>query len=185
MAERKGKAFKPPISGVGAAFRKYAPGLHQYLLRRIRGNMEVADLTQEIFERFLRVSITDSIRNPQAYLFRIASHVVSDALLEEEQSIVTYDSQVVEKLADNPDLALPDDMAERIGFSQELQYALSQLPDMHRAVILLTVRDGLSHKEVARKTGLSVGTVGLYVCEARARIRTNLSRREGGRDKRL
>jgi RNA polymerase sigma-70 factor (ECF subfamily) len=177
MSEAPVKTTKPAGSAAAAAFRKYAPGLHRYLLRRIQGSSQVADLTQEIFERFLRVTVADSIRNPQAYLFKIASHVVSDALLEAEQSIVTYDSQAVEALADNPELAVPDDVAERIGFSQELQHALSQLSDMHRAVILLTVRDGLSHKEVARKTGLSISTVGLYACEARARIRTTLGRR--------
>src|SRR5687767_12946965 len=117
MAKAKAKVTATVVT---AAFRKYAPELHRYLLRRIRGSAEVADLTQEIFERFSRVTLADSLRNPQAYLFRIASHVVSDVLLEEEQNIVTYNSQMVDELAESPDLALPDDIAERIGFSQEL-----------------------------------------------------------------
>jgi RNA polymerase sigma factor (sigma-70 family) len=174
MSEVEVKTGKPAVSAT-AAFRKYAPALHRYLLRRVRRGSDVADLSQEIFERFLRVPERDSIRHPQAYLFRIASHVVSDALLRDEQSVVSYDSQALDEAAESLELATPDEMAERVGFAQELQFALSQLPDMHRAVILLAIRDGLSHREVACKTGLSVSTVGLYVCEARARIRAALN----------
>lgn len=163
------------ISLAAAAFRKYSPGLHRYLSRRIRGSADVEDLTQEIFERFLRVTAADSIRNPQAYLFRIASHVVSDSLLEDEKCVVTYDSEAADEQTDNPAVTAPGDMSDQIALSQELHRALSQLPDMQRAVILLAIRDGLSHSEVARKTGLSVSTVGLYVCEARARLRVALS----------
>jgi RNA polymerase sigma factor (sigma-70 family) len=175
MPEVKIKLSRAAISLAAAAFRKYSPGLHRYLSRRIRESADVEDLTQEIFERFLRVTVADSIRNPQAYLFRIASHVVSDSLLRNEQSVVTYDSQVADEQADNPEVAAPHDMSDQIALSQVLHRALSQLPDMQRAVILLAVRDGLSHSEVACKTGLSVSTVGLYVCEARARIRAALS----------
>ena len=164
------------ISLAAAAFRKYSPGLHRYLSRRIRGSTSVEDLTQEIFERFLRVTVADSIRNPQAYLFRIASHVVSDSLLRDERTVVMYDSEAADERTENPAVVAPDDMSDQIALSQELQRALSQLPDMQRAVILLAVRDGLSHSEVARRTGLSVSTVGLYVCEARARLRSALSR---------
>jgi len=174
MSKIRAKLSNAALATTVAAFRKYSPALHRYLSRRIRGRVEVADLSQEIFERFLRVTIADSIRNPQAYLFRIASHVVSDSLLKDEQDLVTYDSDAVDTLAEKGELVAPDNVAEQIAFGQELQHALSLLPEMHRAVILLTVRDGLSHAEVARQTGLSVSTVGLYACEARARIRTIL-----------
>lgn len=165
------------VRAVALAFRQYAPRLHRYLLRRIRRNTEVSDLTQEIFERFLRSTQVEAIRNPQAYLFRIASHVVADSLLQDEQSVVTYDSEAVEDAGKRLEHSTPDDLAERLGTAQELQQALHELPAMHAAVLILAVREGLSHKEVARRTGLSVSTVGLYVCEARARLRVLLEER--------
>ena len=176
QARVKGSGSVP--SGAASIFRRYGPALRRYLLRRIRDGSEVADLSQEIFERFLRVQIVDAVRHPQAYLFRIASHVVSDALFRDERSVVTYDSAAVEAAGEGIELAVPDD-SWRIGLAQELEQALAELPDMHRAVVLLAIRDGLSHKEVAEKTGLTVGTVGLYACEARARIRMSLNRRQG------
>jgi RNA polymerase sigma-70 factor (ECF subfamily) len=161
---------------VSAAFRRYAPALHRYLLRRIRRSSEVADLSQEIFERFLRVQDSESVRHPQAYLFRIASHVVSDALTKEEHALVSFDSQAVQRADDSLEHA-SEDHATEIGLAQELDHAIAELSDMHRAVLLLAIRDGLSHREVATRTGLTVSTVGLYVCEARARIRMLLNRR--------
>lgn len=153
------------------AFRRYAPALHRYVLRRMRRSTDVADLTQEIFERFLRVEREDAIRNPQAYLFGIASHVVSDARLREDRSLVTFDSQAVDQVSESLDHALPDTLAEGLDAARELKFALAQLPDTHRAVLLLTKRDGLSYEETARRMNLTVATVTLYVFEARAKVK--------------
>lgn len=177
MTEAKDTTSGSAVRAVSQAFRQYAPRLHRYLVRRIRRNTDVSDLTQEIFERFLRTNHIEAVRNPQAYLFRIASHVVSDSLSQDEQSVVTYDSEVVEDAGRRLEHATPDTLAEHLNLSQELQRGLRELPAMHATVLMLAVRDGLSHKEVARRTGLSVSTVGLYACEARARLRMMLDRR--------
>ncbi len=161
------------------AFREYAPRLHAYLLRRMHGGADIPDLAMEVYERFLRVKRADAIENPRAYLFRIAAHVVGDARRLETQSPVTYDSEAIENAANSLELATADPVTERLDFAQELKdvyRAIGTLPAMHQAVLLLVVRDGLAHKEVARKTGLTVATVKLYVCEARARLRTVLNR---------
>jgi RNA polymerase sigma factor (sigma-70 family) len=165
------------VRAVSAAFQQYAPRLHRYLVRRIRRTVDAEDLTQEIFERFLRSQQLDAVRHPQAYLFRIASHVVADSLSQDERSVVRFDSEMVDDADRSLEHAMPDALAEQLGLAQELQRGLLELPPMHAAVLLLAVRDGLSHKEVARRTGLSVSTVGLYVCEARARIRVSLEGR--------
>jgi RNA polymerase sigma factor (sigma-70 family) len=177
-------AVKPKGQGSASrlasiAFREYAPRLHAYLMRRMHASADVPDLAMEVYERFLRVKRIDAVENPRAYLFRIASHVVGDARRLEAQNPVAYDSVAVESAANNPELATSDPIAERLDFAQELREvyrAIENLPAMHQAVLLLAVRDGLSHKEVAQRTGLTVSTVKLYVCEARARLRTLLNR---------
>jgi DNA-directed RNA polymerase specialized sigma24 family protein len=51
--------------------------LRRFLSSRLpRGSADVADLTQETFLRLLRIKDHEAIRNPQAYLFTVASHVV-------------------------------------------------------------------------------------------------------------
>src|SRR5688572_2975627 len=136
MAGIKTKPASPVSRLTLLAFRKYAPELHRYLLRRIRREADASDLTQEIFERFLRTDKAEMIRNPQAYLFGIASHVVSDARMKEDKSLVTYDSEAVGQAGEELAHALPDDLAERLGMAQELKFALSRLLDTHRAVLL-------------------------------------------------
>lgn len=81
---------------------------------------------------------------------------------------MTYDSDAAEEAGERLDQALPDDMAERLALQQDLKRALAQLPAMHRVVLLLVKRDGLSYQEAARKTRLNVSTVTNYVFEARA-----------------
>src|SRR6267378_6385638 len=103
MSERTAKV--PVARLVALAFRKYAPELHRYIERRMRRPGMAPDLTQDIFERFLQIEDTDVVRNPQAYLYGIASHVVREALFREDQSLVTYDSDAVEETGGRRDHA--------------------------------------------------------------------------------
>jgi RNA polymerase sigma-70 factor, ECF subfamily len=174
LAERKSIA-KPSgaLQRLEAAFSRYSPELYRYVLRRLRRPADAADLTQEIFERFLRSDGLGKARNPQAYLFAIAANVVVDAQLAAGKSLVTYDSQACDALTEvaaNPDL----DMSERMSLAQELKTALAQLPEMQRAAFLLTKWEGLSIQETALRMNLTEGSVTVYVCEARAKLKALL-----------
>lgn len=158
------------------AFSRHAPELYRYILRRLRRPADAADLTQEIFERFIRGEGSGKALNPQAYLFGIAANVVADARLAERKDPVTYDSARCGALAEPAsDAAL--DPAERMGLEQDLKAALARLPDMHRAAFLLTKWEGLSIKETAVRLKLTEGSVMVYVCEARAKLKALLKRR--------
>jgi len=174
MSERKPKVSHTAVSLAALAFRKYAPELHRYVERRLRRPEVAQDLTQDIFERFLQVQEADAVRNPQAYLFGIASHVVREALFREDKSLVDFNSEVVEKHDGQLEHALPDDLAERLSVQQDLKRAFAELPAMHRMVLLLVKRDGLSYEEAAKAAGLHVNTVKTYIFEARARIKVKL-----------
>ncbi|MBS0418355.1 MAG: RNA polymerase sigma factor [Proteobacteria bacterium] len=178
MSERHLKIGHAATRLAALAFRKYAPALHRYIERRMRRPEVAQDLTQDIFERFLQIEDTDVVRNPQAYLFGIASHVVREALFREDQSLVMFDSEAVEEGAQQLDNALPDNVAERLSLQQDLKRALAELPTMHRTVLLLVKRDGLSYEETSRKTRLNVNTVKTYVFEARARVKLILKDRQ-------
>jgi RNA polymerase sigma factor (sigma-70 family) len=178
MSESQPQPRKSAASLAALAFRKYAPELHRYIERRLRKGGNAPDLTQEIFERFLQVRDGDAVRNPQAYLYGIASHVVREALFREDRSLVTFDSEAVEAAGHSLVHALPDNLAERLALQEDLQRALASLPVMHRVVLLLVKRDGLSYEEVSRKTRLSVSTVTSYVFEARAKVKSILKDRQ-------
>ena len=174
---------EPKVAGEQSAlerleeiFRRCTPDLHRYVQRRLRRRSDVPDLTQEIFERFLRGDWRAKVRDPQAYLFGIASHVIADARMAEQKSFVTYDSEVSGKASETLESSVPDS-AERLSFEQELDTALQQLPEAHQLALLLTKRDGLTCREAALRMKTTEGTVRVYVCEARAQLKILLKRR--------
>lgn len=160
------------------AFSRYAPELYRYVLRRLRRPADAADLTQEIFERFLRGEGSGKVHNAQAYLFGIAAHVVADLRLAENKDTVAYDSEVCNALAETTRASMADP-AEEVGLQQELKAALARLPVIHRAAFLLTKWQGLSNQEAAERLGLTEGSVMVYVCEARAKLKTLLKHAHG------
>jgi len=170
------KSKKPSAANrlTALTFQGYAPQLRRYVLRRLRTPEDALDLTQEIFERFMRVDHVEAIRNPQAYLFRIASHVVSEALARDEHSLLTYDSEQALKAAETFDPAAPEPLAEQLGLEHDIRAALQSLPDNHLIALLLVKGEGLSYEEAAREAGLSENTIGTYVKQGRAKLRLAL-----------
>jgi len=160
---------------LGELFRLCSPDLHRYIQRRLRRSMDAADLTQEIFERFIRGDSLARSRDPRAYLFGIASHVVADAKMAERRDIVTYDSELSEQAGAEPPGGESGGV-EDIALQDELSHALEQISEVHRAALLLTKRDGLSCKEAALRMGTTEGSIRVYVCEARAQLKMLLKR---------
>jgi RNA polymerase sigma-70 factor (ECF subfamily) len=154
-------------------FRRCSPDLHRYVQKRLRRSGDAADLTQEIFERFIRGDWRARARNPHAYLFGIASHVVADARMAEQRDVVTYDSEISGRIGETLAITSSDD-PESIALEDEMLRALEQLSEVHRAALLLTKRDGLSCKEAALRMRTTEGSVRVYVCEARAKLKVLL-----------
>lgn len=179
MPEQNVKPNQELANAVAAAFRKYAPELHRYIARRMRNPASAPDLTQEIFERFLQLPSSDTVRNTQGYLYGIASHLVSEFRYREEHSFVAFDSEAVDGAEGRLSHSAADDIADRIALQQEIRCALAKLPPAHRAVLLLVKREGFTYAEVAQKTGLAESTVTKYVFEARARVKMLLKREPG------
>ena len=157
-----------------AAFERYGSELQRYLLRRLERSQDAEDVVQEVFMRLLRVEDKDIIRNPRAYLYGIALHVVREFKARQEKAgtWITLEPDEVARRVEQTDRILPDELPDRIGLQRQIERALRQLPPAHRMVFLLHKRDGFSYEEIAMKLRISVHMVDKYLLQAKVRLRT-------------
>lgn len=139
--------------------------LRRYIARRLGGRRaDAADLTQEVYLRLLRISRPESIRNPEAYLFTIASHVLHQNLLRPSVEPDTADA--IEALEAQDPSCDPAGETARVERLEALSRALAQLPFKAQAALILYRRDGYSLGEVARALGVSEAMVKKYLSRA-------------------
>lgn len=153
--------------------------LSGYLSKRLRGHqVEADDVVQETYLRLLRMKDTNAIRNPHAYLFKVASHVVRELGLVENKHLDITD-RLVEHSDENTQVASPEQQTVTERQMKELQCLLDQMPDKYKAVLLLRKQQGLSHREIADKLNISTHTVKKYLFRALTFCRENVSQVKG------
>jgi RNA polymerase sigma-70 factor (ECF subfamily) len=158
-----------------AAYEQYTGALKRYLVKRVRRPEDASDLCQEIFELFLRRrSRSEAVHNPLAYLFRIAFHVVSDALARQKRDPLARGSQpgLGEEATD---YEMPSsDHAEELAVQDDVLQALSTLPENYLTVLMLVEGEGMSYQEAADASGFTCHTIRTYVMHARAALKLAL-----------
>ena len=122
---------------VRAVFDEYHEELHRYLLSRLRGRaLDASDVAQETYLRLLRMKDSDAVRQPHAYVYRVATNVMRELGLKERTQ-----EQLPELLAD-PSMQrgpaeTPDTTVERQIRVRHLERALRGLPSKTQAILLL------------------------------------------------
>lgn len=150
------------VSGLAAS---HGERLRRFLATRLqRSRQDIPDLVQEVYMRLLRVERPDGIRNPEAYLFTIANHVLYQHALKRVAAHETADLNDLD-----PAQSWESDPASQVELQQRLQEtdrALSQLSQNARAALILYRRDGYSLEEVATRLGVSIAMVKKYLVKA-------------------
>ena len=141
--------------------------LSQFLRRRVRAAVDVQDLTQETYLRLLRGRDLSEVRNPEAYLLRVAKHVVLEWCddLPRTNSVVEFDDEM---LVDEhlPELELDARLSER-----RLEETLATVSPMMRAVLVLRLRDQLSHEAIGAELKITPRQVRRYLARGYERMR--------------
>jgi len=154
---------------------QYGTRLRRFLSVRLRNVHEVPDLAQEVFLRLLRVDRHESIRNPEAYLFTVASHVVHQHSLSRssEPNFIDITDAVTELAGpEGEDPLTRSDNAQRV---ERLEEILNRLPPRVAAALVLHRVAGCTVEEVAERLGVSESTAKRYLTRAARQCRKSSS----------
>jgi RNA polymerase sigma-70 factor (ECF subfamily) len=135
---------------------------------------EAEDVAQEAFAGLLGRMSTADIAQPGAYLHAAVRNLALDRLRRSRR-----ESPASDLLASFPS-ASPS--AEDVAVSRQrlalLAAALNELPEPTRAAFLMARLEGLPHREIGARLGVSVSMVEKHVARAVAHARERLSAKE-------
>jgi RNA polymerase sigma factor (sigma-70 family) len=163
------KRLAPYAALIGELDRRFRLPLIAYFRRRVSSAAEAEDLTQDVFERVLKVLNHAPIANAEALVFRIAVNLLRDRARREitrggEQSLT---SENIVALAD----ALTVDLSpERVVLGErtlaDVLAALQELGERTQAIFYLYRLENLKIREIAAIYGISASAVEKQVSKA-------------------
>ena len=157
-------------------FAEHGGALQAFFYRRVRRQPDAAELAQEVYVRMLGVRDVASVRNPEAYLYAVASNLAREHAQSEarERRVLDIDDpQVQEQLAELPAFAGQLDREQRV---RRLREVLDQLSPKCRAAVVLQYWHGLSYEEIGERIGVSTNMVKKYLSQALAHCRRRMAR---------
>ena len=154
-------------------YSQHGEELQRYLTRRLDCAQTAADLTQEVFVRLMRSEATGVVKNPRAYLYRIASNLLIDHFRSAERQPDTVGSPALEAVAD--ETPSPERAVLARDELRRLERAIDGLSSRQREVLFLHKFDGLSYRDIATRLGISENTVMVHMMRALAHCRDRLA----------
>ena len=165
-ASRVRRAQGGDRTAFGELYEAYAPAVHGVLLSQIPA-AEAQDLVHDVFVAAL--SALGELEDPERFgpwLLTIARNRGRDLLRGRARHNETL---AEEPLAPGEPRAL--DEAEE---AAQALAALRSLPEAYREPLILRLVEGLSGREIARRMGLTYGSVRVNLCRGRRLLRERL-----------
>lgn len=162
--------------------RSYGQRLRRFVSARLRNAAaDTPDLMQEVYLRLLRIDDHEAIRNPQAYLFTVASHVLHQHALRQSTTLdsvafVDVESQLAADVQTDPAAEVETEQA-----FEELGRSLQKLSPKAYATLILSRCEGLSLQQIGERLGVSRDQVKKYLARALIHVRRGLAEMNRGK----
>jgi RNA polymerase sigma-70 factor (ECF subfamily) len=141
-------------TGMEAIFKRYSGPVYSVALRVLHDSGQAEDVMQEIFLQLWR--------NPEAFVHGRGSLGAWLVVVARNRAIDVLRRRKPTDSVDEVVLASPCDIsaeAERNGMMEKVRVILADLPEEQRKSLELAYFEGLSHSEIASRTGDPLGTV--------------------------
>ncbi len=162
--------------------RVYGRRLRRFVSARLRNAAaDTPDLMQEVYLRLLRIDNHESIRNPQAYLFTVASHVLHQHALRQSTTLDSVNFNDAESRLHADVQTDPAVQVETEQAFEELGRSLQKLSPKAYATLILNRCEGLPLAQIGERLGVSRDQVKKYLARALLHVRKGLTEMNQGR----
>jgi RNA polymerase sigma factor (sigma-70 family) len=161
------------LAGDPAALReiynRHAAEVHGVALRCLRTHHDAEDVTQQVFVRAWRNRRSfDAGRGTiGAWLQGITRRQIADRLTARTRDAAVAQAAQVAGNSNSRPGGVPEQVIEAVVMADEL----NNLPPQQRTVVRLAFYDDLTHQQIARLTGLPLGTVKSHLRRGLERLR--------------
>lgn len=154
----------PAPGAVERLWRRHAPALHGFFLRRVDSPHDADDLLQEVFVRAVRAAPAGA---GPAWLYTVGRNVLIDHYRRAAQQRETPAGKVPEQPVAPPD----EDRAAEISLARCAAWFLRDLPAEQAEALDLVHRQALRQATAAEQAGVSVSGMKSRVQRGRAHLR--------------
>ena len=158
---------------------EYQRRVYGFVRRMVPTGEDAEDITQEVFIRaFQNYERFDSRASVRTWLFRIAYNLCVDRSRKAGRSIQQVSLQMsgeIEEQYDVPDERWqPDVILESDELRGRVEFAINQMSEKLRSVLLLHDKEDLSYEEIATTLEIPIGTVKSRLFLARTQLQNSV-----------
>ncbi len=168
--------MKQPLLDSEKLFHKYKDKVFGFFVDFLNNRELSRDLTQDIFVKILQKEETlQSVEDMDGYIYQMCRNLAFDHLKkaahsEQYRAYLMHGQSTFEPSTNQTERKIEADHYRYI-----LQQSLEKLPDQQRIIFNLSKKEGLSHKKIAQKLGISSHTVRNHLFQAMKNIRADIS----------
>jgi RNA polymerase sigma factor (sigma-70 family) len=145
---------------VAEVFERESRRLRNFIRKRVPGDLEAEDILQDVFYELVEAyRLMKPVAHTGAWLFQVARNRITDLFRRKKPDLVDdAEALFLRDLLPSPD-AGPDLAFARRLLLEEIEIALSELPESQREVFIAHEIEGRSFKDLAAETGVGVKTL--------------------------